>query len=276
MRILTTSTQVWLFLLGVSFACLILGYELGGRLGLFLGLVIAIALHAFIFVYGQSDLPQKMQTTPLRGEDAWGLNQTLKNMSSEIGLSTPKISLVDSNSPLALSIVQPWQPGHLILSTSLLQKLTPHELNMVVAHLLGHLHHMDNFHSGVISGTVRLILGIAQFLDEMWIPNYWRKQKQTPFKYLMGPLAWLVLRTTVNSKFYYQNDDLAVVLTKDRKALADALWKTQGMANARPYSLPPCASSHFFINPQGGSSTWLDTHPRVSERIRRLIGTDTI
>ena len=276
MRILTTSTQVWLFLLAVSFACLIFGYEVGGRFGLFLGLVVAMGLHAFVFIYGQSDLPQKMRTTPLRGDDPWGLNKNLKHLSAEIGIATPEMSLVDSPSPLALSIVQPWRAGHVIISTGLLQKLSPHELNMVMAHQLGHLHHMDNLHTGVISGTAKLILGLAQFLDEMWIPNYWRKQKQAPFKYLFAPLAWLILRTTINAKFYFQNDDLAVVLTKDRKALADALWKAQGMADARPFALPPCASSHFFINPQGGERPWLDTHPRVSERIRRLIGTDTI
>ncbi len=278
MRLLSPSTQVWLFLIGASLACLVLGYELGGRLGLFLGLLTAVLLQIFIFVFGDSRLLKAIQASPLRGQDPWNLGEKLEGISSRLGLPTPKLSLANSPSALACSIGQPWGRGHIILSTGLLQKLSDVEIEAVMAHQLGHLHHMDSFRFGAIAGSARLILGLAHFLDYIWIPNFWLKQKQEPFLNALAPLAWLILRASMNDKSCFQNDDLAVRLVRNKKAFAEALWKLDGLSRSRPFQLPPCTSHYFIVNPQSkvSRSRWLESHPPVEKRIRRLIGTDSI
>lgn len=278
MRILSPSTQVWLFLIIVSLAALIVGYQAGGRLGLFAGLVAAVFLHVFIFIFGDSRLMRTIHATPVKGQDPWDLNEKLSAISLRLGLNTPNLSLVDSESALAFSVGQPWKRGHVVLSTGLLQKLSSAEIDAVLAHQLGHLHHMDSFRFGAVTGSARLVLGLAHFLDFLWIPNFWLKQKQEPFLAALSPLAWLILRFSVNDKSYFMNDDLAVRLVRDKKTYAEALWKLDGLARSRPFQLPPCTSHYFIVNPQNkmSRSRWLESHPNVETRIRRLIGTDSI
>lgn len=278
MRLLSTSTQVWLFLILMSLAFLVFGYEIGGRIGLFVGLAIAVGLHLFIFVFGDSGLMKRFNTVPLDGRDPWGLQAMVERLSRQANvLPAPQLALIDSPSPLVFSLARPWRRGYLILSTNVLTKLSPVEIEAVIAHQLGHLHHMDTFRYGVAAGGIRLILGIAAFLNHLWPPNWWRKKKQEPFQVLLAPFAWLVLRTAVSEKSFYQNDDLAAYLVKDKAALAEALWKLEGLSRTRPERLPPCTSYHFFVNPQGTRGpAWMDSHPPVAARIRRLIGTDTV
>jgi heat shock protein HtpX len=278
MRLLSTSTQVWLFLIGVSLACLIAGYEIGGRLGLFLGLLLTIGIHVFIFIFGDSRLLKRIHAIPVRGQDAWNLNEAIYDLSFRLGLPTPELSLVNTASPLAFTLGQPWRRGRLILSTGLLETLRPVEIRAVMAHQVGHLHHMDSFRFGVMAGLARLILGFANFLDRIWLPNLWLQRRQEPFLSAFSPLAWLILRFAVNAKSYFQNDDLAVKLVGDKHALAEALWKMEGLSRSRPYLLPPCTSHYFVVDPQGtrAANQWLESHPPVTSRIRRLIGTDTV
>ncbi len=278
MRLFSTSTQVWLFLIAVSLACLVTGYEMGGRLGLLFGLLFTTGLHVFIFFFGESRLLRKISATPVRGQDPWHLNDVIAKLSLLVELAPPELSLVNTTSPLAFTLGQPWRRGRLVLSTGLLHKLNPAEIESVIAHQIGHLHHMDSFRFGVIAGLARLILGFAHFLDRIWPLNFWLTQKQEPFLHALAPLAWVILRLAVNSKSYYQNDDLAARLVKDKRALAEALWKMESLSRSRPYSLPPCTSHYFVVNPQGpmSRSRWLESHPPVATRIRRLIGTDWI
>lgn len=278
MRLISTSTQVWLFLIAVSLASLFIGYEWGGRLGLLTGLLVALGLHVFIFVFGDSRLLKRIQAIPLEGEDPWQLNRMTGQLSLRLGLPAPRVSLVNTSSPLAFTVGKPWRKGHVILSTGILEKLSPVEIRSVLAHQIGQLHHMDSFRFGVMAGLARLILGVAGFLDRLWILNRWLKEKQEPFLHLLSPVAWVILRFAVNSKSYYRNDDLAAQLIQDKRSLAEALWKLEGLARSRPYALPPCTSHYFVVNPQSmkGRSQWLESHPPVSVRIRRLIGTDTI
>jgi len=277
MRWLSTSTQVWFFLIALSVACLVAGFELGGRVGLLLGLLFALCLHVFIFIFGESTLLKRISALPLLGRDPWQLNQIVQELSFRVELPPPEVALVNTESPLALTLGQPWRRGRLILSTGLLEKLSPAEISAVVAHQLGHLHHMDSFRFGVIAGFARLVLGFAHFLDRIWPLNFRRTRKQEPFLYLLAPFAWVVLRLAVNAKSYFQNDDLAMSLVPDKRALADALWKMEGLSRTRPYALPPCTSHYFVVNPQGATrNKWLESHPPVAQRIRRLIGTELI
>ncbi|MFN7728206.1 MAG: M48 family metallopeptidase [Bdellovibrio sp.] len=278
MRILSASTQVWLFLIIVSLLCLVTGYQLGDRFGLFLGLLTTLCLHVFLFVFGDSRLMRTIQASPVKGQDPWDLNEKLADLSFRIGLHSPELSLVDSPSALAFSVGQPWRRGRVVLSTGLLQKLSGPEIEAVLAHQLGHLNHMDSFRFGAIAGCARLVLGFAHFLDYLWVPNFWLKQKQEPFLGALSPLAWLILRFSVNDKSCFKNDDLAVRLVRNKKVLAEALWKLDGLSRTQPYQLPPCTSHYFVVNPQSkmSRSRWLESHPGIEVRIRRLIGTDSV
>lgn len=275
---ISPSTQVWLFSVTLSVLCLIIGYEAGGRLGLLIGFIFTALVHAFVFVFGEVRLHDHLKTQKLSGQDPWGLLSLVADLSYQLGLEPPTVYLANSQSAICLSMGQPWRRGQLVISTAVLEKLSTKELETVIAHQLGHLHHQDSFQFGVMAGLTRLFLGMARFLDRLLPINWSKKQKLPFFLHLMSPLAWLFLRIALSQNAYLRNDDLASHLTKDKQALAEALWKIEGLTRSRPLELPPCTSHFFIIDPQGSEkpSLWLSSHPPTSLRIKRLIGTATI
>ena len=70
----TNSTKVWLLIVVSSIAHLFVGYWLGQRLGLLLGFFAALFFNLIVFLYGESRLLSFFKAEPLKGQDAWGLN----------------------------------------------------------------------------------------------------------------------------------------------------------------------------------------------------------
>jgi heat shock protein HtpX len=275
MRQLTGSTKVWLFLLFITLMLLILGYQLGGRLGLFLGFVVSIVFHSLIFFFGDSQLLGFLGAKQVHGADPWGLQEQLKKYALLLQIPTPSLYIVDSDAAYAFSLGHNWQKGSLCLSTGLLKRLKPKELEAVIAHQACHIQRLDTFGFGVAHVVAFALVGLGRILDQLWIIRIVsKKQAQKIFSNLTSPIAWFILKLAVSDKVYFQNDDMAAALLHDRKSLAEALWKVEGLSQTQPLQLPPCSSHFFIVNPLGlTEKNWfLLAHPKIETRIRRLVG----
>ena len=118
-------------------------------------------------------------------------------------------------------------------------------------------------------------LGLGKILDQLFSPVAKIQNKiQRPFTTVLSPLAWLILKFSVTEKVYFQNDEMAGQLLKDRRFLAEALWKLEGLCTSYPMTLPLCNNHFFIVNPLGlKEKNWfLLAHPKVDVRIKKLIG----
>ena len=84
-------------------------------------------------------------------------NQFIRQVCERRGLRQPKIGIIQSGTPNAFAFG--WTPSHarLVITTGLIDVLTPDELNAVVAHELGHIEHWD-FVVMAIASLVPLLL----------------------------------------------------------------------------------------------------------------------
>lgn len=270
----SNSTKVWLFIIFSCLLFLILGYWFGGRFGLFLGLIISVAFNALIFLYGENKLLKLFSARRLKGQDGWGLTAKLANLSTQLEIQPPALYLIESPTATAFSIGFAWRKPCLCLSSGLLEKFSDEEITAVLAHQLCHIQRMDSFSFGVTSVIANSLVGLGEFLDQLWPPNYFLNKKQTPFLTCFSPLGWLIIHGVINDNTYFENDLAAADLVKSRMAIGRMLWRLDGNAQTSPLLVPPCTSHLFIVNPEGFSrqNFFLKNHPHIESRLQKLMG----
>lgn len=270
------STKVWIFILLSSLVLLLAGYELGERLGLLIGFLIAVALNFFVFFFGDSQILRSLQAQELKGQDPWGLLDLVQEYADHVGLVTPHVYLFPANSETAFCVNHTWRKGSLAFSTALLKNLSKEDLEAVVAYQVSALKKMDSFLFGMTSTLANAVIGAGRLLDHFWPPNYLltAEQKQRPFLKLIAPLSWGLIKLSATHRIFYENDLLAAELIHDRFRLAEILWRLEGLAQTQPLKTPPCSSHLFIVNPEGDTQNYLflKSHPTIQMRLQKLMG----
>lgn len=262
-----TSTKVWFFILFCSFSLLVIGYQLGERLGLLVGFLSALLLNIIVFFYGENRILKKFEATKVSGQDPWGMLEMVSKLSSELGISVPNVYIVQHHSANAFAVGHSWRRNSMGFTQGLLQSLTREELEAVVVHQLCHIRRLDTFAFGVSSTMANSIVGLGQFFDR-FLP------KLDFFKPLLSPIGWLIIKLVVNKKSFFENDLMASQFLGDRDRLGQVLWKLEGLAQTKPLKVPPCTSQLFIVNPEGfkQSNLFLKSHPAIEIRLQKLLG----
>lgn len=269
------SLKVWIFLIALALFHLFVGYRVAGRWGLFVGLMMAVILNILIFYHGSTHLLEKFRAQKLAGQDPWGLLEMATQYSRLSGIPRPAIFVAPSEKVFSFSLGNTWDLGAVCLSQGALDKLSPPEIEAVLAHQICHIRRLDTFAFGVSSSLAHSLVGLASLLDQAWPVNWFQPGlRQKPFLTLISPLSWLLIRFAVSNGNFYENDDLAASLLPDRKHLATALWKMESFSQTKPLEILPCTNHLFMVNPEGlKESNWFYVlHPPIENRIRRLIG----
>ena len=263
-----TSTKVWVFILSSSLFLLILGYQLGERLGLIVGFLFALVLNFMVFFYGESRVLSKLQARRQKGQDAWGLLDKVARMSAQLGMPAPSVYVTPHSSVNAFCVGHSWKRGSLGFTLGLLQKLNDAELEAVVAHQLCHIRRLDTFAFSVSSTLANSVVGLGQFLDS-FLP--YRLQFFMP---LLSPVGWLIIKLAVGEKSFFENDLMASELLNGRHPLGEVLWRLEGLAQTHPLQVPACTSHLFMVNPEGFKqrNLFLKSHPPIETRLQKLMG----
>jgi heat shock protein HtpX len=266
--------SVWLFILSSSLVLLWSGYTLGEREGLFLGLIASVFLNLLVFIFGESNLIQFFSAEQVRGQDPWGLQDSLVNLSETIGMNVPTVYVFEHNSANGFTIGIPWKPSAIGLSTALLNKLNQQERHAVLGYLLIQINQSETFLYGVTTILVNALSGMAASIDRFWPVNFFFDKKQRPFLFLLSPLIWVLIKMVRTSKSYLKIDALACEILEDRKILAEVFWRLQGLAETCPMAIPPCSSHHFIVNPESQKRSFFyeKTHPPMKHRLEKLVG----
>jgi heat shock protein HtpX len=251
---------------------MMIGYHFAGRLGLFLGFIVTVGFHALIFFFGDSPLLPYLKARLIAGNDPWGLQDLLSQQSLVLQMPKPKLYVVESPAAFAFSLTH---NNSICVSIGLLQRLSKEELEAVIAHQICHLYHLNTFAFSAAHILAFSLVGFGNILDQTFVPlAKVQKYVQQPFTAIFSPVAWLILKLTISDKVYFQNDEMAAALLKDRRHLAEALWKLNGLNRSYPLTLPPCNNHFFTVNPSDlGEKNWfLLAHPKVDIRIKKLVG----
>lgn len=266
---INNNTKVWIFILSTSLALLIVGYQLGERLGLLVGFLLAVFLNFFVFFFGDSRVLTKLNSMRIKGQDSWGLLTMVDKYADILNMPVPAIYITPHQSANAFCVGQSWKKGSLGFTLGLLNRLSESELEAVVAHQMCHIRRLDTFAFGVSSTIANSIVGVGQFLDSL-IPH----KKINFFMPLFSPIGWLIIKGVVVEKSFFENDEMASSLIEGRTKLGDVLWRLEGLAQTLPLEVPPCTSHLFIVNPEGFNqkNLFLKSHPSIKIRLQKLMG----
>ncbi len=256
---------------------MILCSQIAGRPGLLIGLVIALIFHTLIFLWGDSLLLKSLPLKPLRGQDPWMLNSKTREWIQRGPIrmtQSPDLFLIESDLPTAFSFEVPWKKPLIGFSTSLLRKLTPDEIEMVLIHQLCQLQHRQSLRFAILSLMANTLARLCNFLDQAWIPNSIFNHKQQPFLFLFSPLISLMVRLSHSSHDQYVIDQHAAQLIGSREKLGRLLWKLEGWSLTHPMNILPATSHLFIVNPERirQKNNLLQFHPATRDRLEKLVG----
>lgn len=213
-------------------------------------------------------------------QDAPDLYNLVENLCIAGGLPTPRIYIIEDDSPNAFATGRDPQHASIAFTTGLLRRLNKQELEGVAAHELSHV---GNYDIRVMTIVVVLV-GAVSLIADLILHSRWRSRDDERggnaailivvglALAILSPIFANLIQLAISRQREYLADASGAMLTRFPEGLASALEKIS--AADIPLQNANSATAHLYIsNPFGQGKAWssiLATHPPIAERIARL------
>lgn len=162
-----TLTQVWLICAASCFIFLILGFQVGGRLGLLVAFLLCLVLLYLIFHKGLKIFVNRTSAKEIVGIDPYELTGLFKQNALAYGIRKVRFFVTDKPTP---PLVWPEFSNQLVvfLNSQTLEQLNPAEKKLLVHMLLSH----GFLHSKLTRKTLGLIYISLSPFDKVLAPLF--------------------------------------------------------------------------------------------------------
>ncbi len=210
------------------------------------------------------------------------IHKMVENIALKAGIPAPKVYLISDESLNAFATGYSPKSASISLTTGIVEKLEPIELEAVISHEIGHIMNRDiRLNMFVITG-----IGIIGTLGDYFIRASRRSRNRSSskngrksailfltiglafylFKYLVAPFIQMALSRTQE----FQADATGAYITRHPQALASALEKIAVDPRLESLDSSTQMASACICNPLKKIGGLLDTHPSIQERVKRL------
>ena len=267
---------------------LAVGLYFGDPIAFMVLFLILAGVFNFVSYYFSDSLVVRMSKAKIIKEsDNPALFAAVKNVAQKAGIPMPRVGIVDSPQPNAFATGRGPSKAVVCATSSILQTLTPDELEAVLGHEIGHVVHRDVLMSSVaatIAGAISAIANVALF--SMMFGGVGGNSKSrggaSPLVMLMAvllvPVSATFIRLGISRNDEYNADEYGAKLTRNPVGLINALQKISTKVASRPMTSrrgqgpSPATSSLWIVNPFKGNSLveLFSTHPTTEKRVQRL------
>lgn len=262
---MSTRTKVLLLNACVSVIILGIGYNLGGRLGLFAGLILAIAFIAFFFLQGENASTQFYNAEKIAGQDPWQLLPLIQNVALAEKMTIPDVYIFSHPGIHCFSYWPLISAPRICFSDSALDQLDAEELRLLIIHQILLLKKTDSPRFLFVQRMAQSIVALARMLDHLIPFKLIYPHKVVLFERLFSFFAEGAIDLVYNERLYIKLDLLTAQRTQNREALGDLIWRINGLNQTQPIQLLSCSKHLFFVNPRLRQG-------KFRKRIQKLVG----
>ena len=288
---LTNSLKTWTLLAALGGLLIAVSGLLGGRDGLVIGLVFAVAMNAFVYWKSDTLALKANGARELQSGELPRLRQIVGDLANRAGLPMPRLYLVDRPEPNAFATGRDPNHAAVAVTTGILDLMDDRELRGVLAHELSHVKNRDTLIGTIaatIGGAISFLAQMAQFQllfgggrDEEGGGNALGALAAI----ILAPLAALIIQLAVSRGREYAADSTGAQTTGDPEGLASALerldaasrqsglfGKLRGRRGAPAPAENPAFAHLYIVNPLSGRQVagLFSTHPPIQDRVARL------
>ena len=297
MSSLGNTVKTFTLLAALAGLLVFVGGLLGGRGGMVMALVFAIAMNGFVYWKSDSLALRANGARELQPGELPRFRSIVSSLAARAGLPMPRLYVIDRPEPNAFATGRDPEHAAVAVTTGILDLMDDRELTGVLAHELSHVKNRDTLVGTIaatIGGAISFIAQMAQF--QMIFGG--RDDRQggglgAIVAIILAPIAALIIQLAVSRGREYQADGSGAALTGDPEGLAEALEKLEGAnqhngilarlgrrgygqspspAPAPAPTLNPAFAHLYIVNPLSGREVagLFSTHPPIQDRIQRL------
>ncbi len=268
-----------LLLGALSGLLLFLGEAFGGRNGLYIGLILALAMNFFSYFFSDKlalATYSAQPVTPDQNPEVYArVSPIVAGLAQRMSIPMPKLWLIADPSPNAFATGRNPQHASVAFTAGILQAMSNDEIEGVVAHELGHVLHRDI----LISSVAATIATAITFLSRMAFFFGDRRDNDEEgggwgglLMVILAPIAAMLIQMAISRSREYDADEASAKYTHKPQELISALQKLDTYSKQLPMDATPSTAHLFIIKPFTGQSLMrlFSTHPPTADRIARL------
>lgn len=281
---LTTRMTLTIFGLGLIYV-LFIGVLIAAGVGAILILVIAGGFALVQLLFGDKIALAAMRARVTEPDEAPELHAMVERLCQLSDIPKPKIAIAEADIPNAFAAGHSRKTATVCVTTGIMQRLEPRQLEGVIAHELSHIANKDVIVmtvAGFLATVAGLLVRFGVYSGMMGGGG--RNRDNTAMVFLVVVVASIVvyvlsflLLRALSRYREFAADRGAAIMTGAPAQLADALAAISGTMSRIPTTDLRAAEgmNAFFIIPavsKGFSlSSIVSTHPPVEKRIERLM-----
>ncbi len=254
------------------------GAALGGKQGMTMALIFALAMNFFAYWFSDKIVLRMYGARQVSEAEAPELYGIVRRLVQKAEMPMPKVYIINEEQPNAFATGRNPKHAAVAVTTGIMRILSHEELQGVIGHELAHVKHRDI----LISTLAATIAGAISYLAQMaqWAMIFGHRgddeEGGNPLAALImmivGPIAALIVQMAISRSREYSADEGGARLAGNPRYLAGALRKLHWASQKIPMNANPATSHMFIVNPLsgGGLLKLFSTHPPIEERIARL------
>ncbi len=274
------TTKTIALMVGLTVLLVFLGGAFGGRQGMIMAFVFALAMNMFSYWFSDKivlKMYNAQEATEAEAPMLWGVTHDL---ALKMNMPMPKVYVIPSDAPNAFATGRNPKHAAVAATQGILRLLTREELEGVMAHELGHVRNRDiliGTIAATMAGAISMLATIAQW--GMFFGGGRRDDDEGRggligliAMIILAPIAAALIQMAISRSREYEADATGARICGNPLWLANALRKLHAGSQRVPLDANPATAHMFIVNPLrgGGMMNLFSTHPPMEERIARL------
>jgi heat shock protein HtpX len=257
---------------------LFIGDLLGGQNGIVIAFIFAAVMNLGSYWFSDKIVLRMYRAQQVGPEHP--LYRLTERLAQRGGLPMPKVYIIPDPSPNAFATGR--NPNHAAVAATqgIMQVLTEHELEGVIAHELAHVKHRDILISSVaatIAAAIMMVGRMAMYAGMFGGGRDDREGGSNPIAMIamifLAPLAAGLIQAAISRSREFAADAGGASIAGTPYGLADALRKIDAASKRVPMDANPATAHMFIVKPFSGQGlmSLFSTHPPTEARIRALL-----